>query len=94
VSYSVDRAEWPRISDSSSSARGIRAVQELDSRRTLLHMDDPRPLPNVGAPAARALAEAGVWDLNDVETVGLDHLATLHGVGPKAIRLLRAELEK
>jgi len=57
-------------------------------------MDDPRPLPNIGAPAARALAAAGVRNLEDVEDAGLDHLATLHGVGPKAIRVLRAELEK
>jgi len=57
-------------------------------------MNDPRPLPNIGAPATRALAEAGVSNLQDVERAGLDQLATLHGVGPKAIRLLKAELEK
>lgn len=57
-------------------------------------MDDPRPLPNIGAPATRALAEAGVRNLEDVKHAGLDHLATLHGVGPKAIQLLKAELAK
>jgi predicted flap endonuclease-1-like 5' DNA nuclease len=57
-------------------------------------MYDPRPLPPIGAPAARALAEAGVFTVEDAEEAGLDQLATLHGVGPKAIRLLRAELEK
>lgn len=53
-----------------------------------------RQLPNIGAPAKRALDEAGVRDLDDVKRAGLDHLATLHGVGPKAISLLRAALEQ
>lgn len=65
-----------------------------DTWRTLQPMDDSRPLPNVGAPAVRALAEAGARTLDDVERIGLDHLAALHGVGPKAIRLLRAALEQ
>ena len=45
-------------------------------------------------PDFRALAEAGVRNLEDVKHAGLDHLATLHGVGPKAIQLLKAELAK
>ena len=57
-------------------------------------MDDPRPLPSIGGPAIRALAEIGVRNLEDVERTGLDLIATLHGVGPKAVRLLRAALEK
>ncbi|WP_140162903.1 helix-hairpin-helix domain-containing protein [Agreia sp. VKM Ac-1783] len=56
-------------------------------------MDDPRPLPAIGAPATRALAEVGVRNLDDLENADLAFLATLHGVGPKAIALLRAELE-
>ncbi|WP_085487344.1 helix-hairpin-helix domain-containing protein [Agreia pratensis] len=56
-------------------------------------MDDPRPLPAIGAPAARALAEVGVRNLDDLENADLAFLATLHGVGPKAIAVLRAELE-
>ena len=57
-------------------------------------MVDPRPLPNIGAPATRALAELGIHNLDDVKNAGLEALAALHGVGPKAMRLLRAELEK
>ena len=53
---------------------------------------DARPLPHIGAPAARALDEAGVHDLDDVEELGLDAVAALHGVGPKALRLLKAAL--
>ena len=57
-------------------------------------MDAHRPLPNIGAPAMRALAEAGITDLRDVEDAGLDFLSTLHGVGPKAIRLLQTALDE
>ena len=57
-------------------------------------MGDARALPAIGAPAARALAEAGVRNLDDLESADLAFLATLHGVGPKAITLLRAALEK
>jgi hypothetical protein len=64
------------------------------SRTRIVHiMNAPRPLPAIGAPATRALEEAGVYDLDDVRRVGLDHLATLHGVGPKALRLLRMALD-
>ena len=56
-------------------------------------MNAARRLPNIGAPATRALDEVGVRDLDDVKKAGLDYLATLHGVGPKAIRVLRAALE-
>jgi Helix-hairpin-helix domain len=51
-------------------------------------------LPNIGVPATRALAEVGIRDLDEVRKADLDYLATLHGVGPKAIRILRAALEE
>jgi hypothetical protein len=57
-------------------------------------MTTPRPLPNIGDPAKRALGEVGVQNLDDVKRIGLDHLATLHGVGPKAIRVLKTSLEE
>lgn len=55
-------------------------------------MSDPTPLPKIGAPALRALAEIGIVSLDDVRGRDLDDLSTLHGVGPKAIRLLRDAL--
>ncbi|KGJ72051.1 hypothetical protein GY21_17925 [Cryobacterium roopkundense] len=50
-------------------------------------------LPKIGAPATRALAAAGVTSLADVRRSSLDDMAALHGVGPKAIRLLREALD-
>jgi hypothetical protein len=55
-------------------------------------MDAPTPLPETGAPARAALAAAGIRSLEDLEGVDLDGLLELHGVGPKAVRLLRAAL--
>ena len=47
---------------------------------------------NIGRPAHRALANAGITRLEDL--AGLDEkvVAHLHGVGPKAMRLLRVAL--
>jgi hypothetical protein len=56
-------------------------------------MADPTPLPpGLGAPATRVLALQGIATLDDVRGVDLDDLLQLHGVGPKAIRLLREAL--
>ena len=53
-------------------------------------MADPTPLPRrLGAPATRALALEGITTLDDLRGVDLDDLLRLHGVGPKAIRVLR-----
>jgi uncharacterized protein YdhG (YjbR/CyaY superfamily) len=51
-------------------------------------------LPNIGAPATRALAHAGITSLADVASWTERDLLALHGVGPKAIRILTPELDK
>ncbi|KQR07303.1 helix-hairpin-helix domain-containing protein [Cellulomonas sp. Leaf334] len=53
----------------------------------------PTPLPRgIGRPATAALALEGIATLDDVRDRDLDELLRLHGVGPKAIRLLREAL--
>jgi hypothetical protein len=53
----------------------------------------PTPLPRgLGSPATAALAQEGITTLDDVRDVDLDGLLRLHGVGPKAVRLLRVAL--
>ena len=56
----------------------------------------PRPgLPKaLGAPATRALTAAGYVRLEQLADVPLTELAKLHGVGPKAIRVLQAALDE
>lgn len=52
------------------------------------------PLPNVGRPAANALALAGYTRLDQVREVPEADLLGLHGVGPKAIRIIREALRE
>lgn len=51
------------------------------------------PLPSgIGAPATRALTAAGYTRLEQLAGVSAKELLALHGVGPKAIRLVREAL--
>ncbi|MFE6233758.1 hypothetical protein [Cellulosimicrobium sp. NPDC057862] len=43
----------------------------------------------IGRPATRALAGAGIATLSDVARLGDADLLALHGVGPRALRILR-----
>ena len=47
---------------------------------------------NIGRPATRAFLEAGYVRLEQLNGVRTADLLKLHGVGPKAIRLLREAL--
>lgn len=53
-------------------------------------MDDD--LPRVGAPATRALAAAGVTRLDEVAAWSEAELLALHGIGPRAVRILKDTL--
>ena len=56
--------------------------------------DDEDPLPRaIGAPATRALTAAGYTRLGQLAGVPRSDLAALHGVGPRALRILQEELE-
>jgi hypothetical protein len=48
----------------------------------------------IGAPATRALAAAGYTDLEQLAGVPKSELGWLHGVGPRALRILQEELER
>lgn len=52
------------------------------------------PLPSIGRPATSALAVIGVTTLEQVIEHSEAELLALHGVGPKAIRLLADELDR
>jgi hypothetical protein len=49
---------------------------------------------NIGAPATRALTAAGYSRLSQLANVPAADLEKLHGVGPKALRLLQEALEQ
>jgi hypothetical protein len=48
--------------------------------------------PGIGAPATRAFTQGGYSRLEQLSHVTEAELAKLHGVGPKALRLLREAL--
>ena len=49
-------------------------------------------LPKIGQPATRALAHIGYVRLDQVATMSEREKLALHGVGPKAVRILREAL--
>jgi hypothetical protein len=55
---------------------------------------DLTTLPKIGAPATRALNAAGYTSLGQLVGARRSDLAALHGVGPKALRIIEAELEQ
>lgn len=53
------------------------------------------PLPQgIGAPATRALTAAGYSRLAQLDGVPAGGLAQLHGVGPRALKLLQVALDQ
>jgi alkylated DNA nucleotide flippase Atl1 len=50
------------------------------------------PLPAIGGPASRALAASGVSNLEQLLDWSRAELAALHGVGPKAVRIIEEAL--
>jgi hypothetical protein len=51
-------------------------------------------LPKISAPAIRALNAAGFTRLRELADVPRSDLAQLHGMGPKALRIIEEELER
>ncbi|OAS82757.1 MULTISPECIES: DNA-binding protein [Metabacillus] len=58
-----------------------KATQEID-------------LPNIGKPATRALTNAGYINLAQLTQVTELEILKLHGVGPKAVRILNEALKE
>lgn len=59
-----------------------------------MDVDEPiAQLLGVGRVAARALAEHGITTLGQAAALTEAELLALHGVGPKAVRILRDALE-
>lgn len=49
--------------------------------------------PNIGSPATRALQHAGYTQLKQLTKLSEAQLSQLHGVGPKAVRILKETLK-
>jgi DNA-directed RNA polymerase alpha subunit len=48
--------------------------------------------PNIGKPALRALESASIVRMDQLTSISQEELLKLHGIGPKAIRILRETL--
>ena len=56
-------------------------------------MTEPHDLPKgIGAPATRALVAAGYTSIDQLAGADASELAALHGVGPKALRIIAERL--
>ena len=59
-----------------------------------MDLDEPiAELPGIGRVAVRALTERGITTLAQAASLTEAELLALHGVGPKAVRVLRDALE-
>ena len=70
-----------------ADARGAGDHSRLDV--TQMRATFPR---GVGMPALRALAGAGFTDIDSLDGASVSRLLALHGMGPKAISVLRETL--
>lgn len=50
--------------------------------------------PNIGAPAFRAIDNAGIKTLRDITNYSEKELLSLHGFGPRALTMLKDALNK
>jgi hypothetical protein len=76
-----------------AAGMGLAAGARPDTIRLVSSPDAGLP-GNIGAPATRALIAAGYTELTQLANVPAAELAKLHGVGPKALRLLQEALEQ
>lgn len=56
-------------------------------------MNPDSDFPKLAAPAQRALANAGFSRLEELTQIRESELKKLHGIGPNAVKQLRAALE-
>ena len=56
--------------------------------------DDETGFPSLAAPARRALSAAGYTRLDQLAQISESELAKLHGMGPRALAVLRAALHE
>ncbi|HJS18673.1 MAG TPA: hypothetical protein VJ785_07980 [Anaerolineales bacterium] len=61
-------------------------------KKQSLPSESESDIPNIGQPARRALALVGVYHLQDLTKFTEKEVSQLHGVGPKAIGILRRAL--
>jgi predicted flap endonuclease-1-like 5' DNA nuclease len=64
------------------------------TKRKSIHVSADSLPSGIGSPAHRALAAAGITRLEQFTTISEEELLKLHGVGPKAIRIIKESLRE
>lgn len=75
------------------SPRGQAVLDHEGSPRDRVPPAPGTPLPRIGAPATRALTARGLTRLEQLTEVTVTELTALHGVGPRAVRLLQEAMD-
>lgn len=92
----TSKSNGPNESRADDKGGCPRTSNPTENRITDLQTDAIRPNfpPGVSRPALRALLAANLTTLESLTTISERELASLHGMGPKAIRLLKAALDE
>lgn len=76
-------------SESDKRAEPINRAMAEERMRGVAEPTGPSDLPNIGRPATSALGQIGVRNVEQLSSYTEREILALHGVGPKAIRILR-----
>ena len=78
---------------SEKRAEPVNRAMAEERMRGVVEPTGPGDLPNIGGPATQALAQIGVRNVEQLAAYSEREILALHGVGPKAIRILRPVME-
>jgi len=79
---------------SDKRAEPINRAMAEERMKGVVEPTGPSDLPNIGRPAIRALAQIGVRNVDQLAGYTEREILALHGVGPKAIRILRPVMKE
>ncbi len=74
---------------SEKRAEPVNRMMAEERMKDVIEPTGPSNLPNIGRPATQALAQIGVRNVEQLANYTEEEILALHGVGPKAIRILR-----
>lgn len=89
VRAAMDEAGLTFDPTSNKRAEPINRAMAEERMRGVVEPTGPSNLPNIGRPAISALAQIGVRNVEELAHYTEREILALHGVGPRAIRILR-----
>lgn len=81
-------AKLEKLFSKNITSRTMKTIQRIAAKINLDSSVTKDSLPNIGRPATSALAELGVFKASQLKNFTQKDLLALHGVGPKAIKIL------